>query len=325
MTETSPGLPFARFNLRLRSEAEGRLPTFLGSTLRGGLAWALRKLVCLPMCRDVSVCLLRERCAYAVCFETQRPEGSERLRSLDRVPHPLVLDVAAKTSESYSPGSALEFGMTLFGRAIEYFPYFVAASARMAEQGLGAGKLRFRLEEVRDRDGTVLWSKDSDRMNPPSAMEIEPMGSPPERAGRMRIEFLTPVRLAEKGRVMDELSFRTLCRSVLGRYSSILYFHAGKELDLDFRGLLETAGMVGMASSSLRKVTLARWSNRQKKKVPLDGLMGAIEFEGDGIAELWPFLKAGEVLHAGKGTVFGLGKYRVEAMGSKTKEGMTIG
>jgi CRISPR/Cas system endoribonuclease Cas6 (RAMP superfamily) len=47
--------------------------------------------------------------------------------------------------------------------------------------------------------------------------------------------------------------------------------------------------------------------------VPLDGLVGTIAFEGDAVEELWPLLLAGEVLHVGKGTAFGCGRYELTA------------
>jgi hypothetical protein len=43
----------------------------------------------------------------------------------------------------------------------------------------------------------------------------------------------------------------------------------------------------------------------------LGGLEGQITYEGD-LAPFAPFLRAGHLTHAGKGTSFGLGKYALE-------------
>ncbi|HDZ02552.1 MAG TPA: CRISPR system precrRNA processing endoribonuclease RAMP protein Cas6 [Nitrospirae bacterium] len=55
-----------------------------------------------------------------------------------------------------------------------------------------------------------------------------------------------------------------------------------------------------------------RYSARQETKMKMGGFVGEITFEGD-IEPFMPILKAGEVLHVGKGTGFGLGKYKSAA------------
>jgi len=42
----------------------------------------------------------------------------------------------------------------------------------------------------------------------------------------------------------------------------------------------------------------------------MGGFLGEITFEGE-LTEFLPFLKLGEYLHIGKGTVYGLGKYEI--------------
>ena len=42
----------------------------------------------------------------------------------------------------------------------------------------------------------------------------------------------------------------------------------------------------------------------------LGGFVGSITFEGN-MREFMPYLLAGEILHVGKGTGFGLGKYKI--------------
>jgi CRISPR/Cas system endoribonuclease Cas6 (RAMP superfamily) len=43
----------------------------------------------------------------------------------------------------------------------------------------------------------------------------------------------------------------------------------------------------------------------------MGGFVGDITFEGD-IGLFMPLIKAGEILHVGKGTGFGLGMYRID-------------
>ena len=43
----------------------------------------------------------------------------------------------------------------------------------------------------------------------------------------------------------------------------------------------------------------------------LGGFAGEIEYEGDGIDEFLPLIAAGELLHMGSNTSFGLGMYEI--------------
>jgi hypothetical protein len=54
---------------------------------------------------------------------------------------------------------------------------------------------------------------------------------------------------------------------------------------------------------------LERYSNRQHDKLKLGDFIGEIAYEGAGLAEFLPLLRAGELLHIGGSTSFGLGRY----------------
>lgn len=56
-----------------------------------------------------------------------------------------------------------------------------------------------------------------------------------------------------------------------------------------------------------------RYSSRQRATMTLGGLAGTITYEGP-IGRSLPLLRLGEVTHAGKGTSFGLGQYRIVAV-----------
>jgi len=46
----------------------------------------------------------------------------------------------------------------------------------------------------------------------------------------------------------------------------------------------------------------------------MGGFMGEITYEGD-LKEFWPYIKMGEYVHVGKGSGFGLGRYRIDNRG----------
>jgi len=63
----------------------------------------------------------------------------------------------------------------------------------------------------------------------------------------------------------------------------------------------------------LRWYDWERYSSRQETRMRLGGLVGEVEFEGE-LAEFLPYLFLGELIHLGKGTSFGLGRYGVEVI-----------
>ncbi|MHB8927427.1 MAG: hypothetical protein ACYC9Q_07195 [Bacillota bacterium] len=72
------------------------------------------------------------------------------------MPRPFLFEPPPGEAVTYQPGQAFEFGLTLFGRGIEYLPYFIVSFKELAEKGLGIGRGRAKLERV-DSDGRLVY------------------------------------------------------------------------------------------------------------------------------------------------------------------------
>ncbi|GAB4546590.1 MAG: hypothetical protein Kow0063_41050 [Anaerolineae bacterium] len=102
--------------------------------------------------------------------------------------------------------------------------------------------------------------------------------------------------------------FPVLVKALLGRVSSLSYFHCGQRWEADFRGLIDRAAGVRVAGCESGWQDWSRYSGRQKQRVEMGGLVGCVTYEGD-LRDYLPLLALGEWVHVGKGTVFGNGKY----------------
>jgi hypothetical protein len=102
-----------------------------------------------------------------------------------------------------------------------------------------------------------------------------------------------------------------LVKALLGRVSSLSYFHCGQRWEVDFRGLIDRAAdRVRTAEVGSGWADWSRFSGRQQQRVEMGGLAGQVTYEGD-LRDYLPLLALGELVHVGKGTVFGNGKYRI--------------
>src|SRR5215213_3445615 len=223
-------------------------------------------------------------------------------------------------------GDQVAFELSLLGRATEYMPYVVYAVSEMARHGLGADRGRFELDEVAlvDEHGASrrIFSGETQRITVPNqatknlsdliGRRLEQLAeSDYFRADMIGMSFVTPARIRVEGDLQVGLSFDLLVRNLLRRVSLLAAVHGRAPLDLDYRGLIELAGSVKTHSSSLRWWDWERYSNRQRTKMNLGGFVGEIFYEGEAVRELLPLLAAGEILHIGGGTSFGLGKYHI--------------
>jgi CRISPR/Cas system endoribonuclease Cas6 (RAMP superfamily) len=126
---------------------------------------------------------------------------------------------------------------------------------------------------------------------------------------RITLRFVTPTRLRIKGEVVENPSFAQLISSLSLRLSMIAQTYGARSLNYDHKAMIERARGVSVGNSSLRLMALDRFSNRRQTKLTIDGFMGDVTFSGAAIQELLPLLVAGEFLHVGSGTAFGMGRY----------------
>ena len=127
---------------------------------------------------------------------------------------------------------------------------------------------------------------------------------------RVTLEFLTPARLRQDADLVVQLNFTTLATALLRRVSVLAEVHCGHRTTIDAKAILATAADVKVEKSDLRWHDWERYSTRQGTRMKLGGFVGRVTFAGP-LGPWWPLLRLGEVLHVGKGTAFGLGKYRV--------------
>jgi len=292
-----------------RFDTEALLPVFKGSTLRGGLGHALRRITCALRRKSCDSCLLGATCAYAFLFKVKEESGPLRR------PHPYALAPPNEERRHYTPGDALSFSLLLFGKANDYLPHIVYAVQEMGRSGLGkpsAAPGRFRLESVR-LDEAELYNNNGTLTLPGSLPELLP-GQACQRLGpdSLALTCEAPLRLKHNNRLQTELPFHLVVRAALRRISSLEATYGNGEPALDYKGLVARATSVRCVERSCRWVELERYSNRQKTSMLIGGLQGTNIYQGDNLAEFLPLLRYCEVTRLGKQTSFGLGRIKVE-------------
>lgn len=222
------------------------------------------------------------------------------------------------------PGDELTFGLLLMGRATEYMPFVIYAVSEMARRGLGAERGEFRLQGMAllDEFGVAnpINFSESQRVTVPdrSNKDVRDLVRARlnrltvGRGGRIGLRFVTPARIRVEGDLQSSLSFELLVRNLLRRVSTLALIHGGVPMQVDYRGLIDLASEAKTASSRLRWWDWERYSNRQEMKMKMGGFVGEVEFSGEATERLLPLVVAGEILHVGAGTSFGLGKYQIQ-------------
>ncbi len=310
------------------------LPSYKGSTLRGGFGNAFRRVVCALRKTDCTECILKEKCVYSYVFETPPPSDTEIMTKYTNAPHPFVIEPPAEKRQAYKPGDEIAFGLTLIGRAIDYLPYFIYTFDELGKIGIGKDRGKYELNTVRknptlekggkggfsEKNNETIYSSETKTLKQftPSVLNLESVMSNPDfgvlnlESEILNLNFVTPTRIIYDSHLTLDLEFHMLIRQLLRRISLLGYFHCSLDpSEIDFRGIIRKAKDVKVVKRGLRWFDWERYSARQDSRMKMGGFVGEITFEGD-IKPFMPFIKAGEVLHVGKGTSFGLGKYDIK-------------
>lgn len=310
---------YGKYKFICEFETKASLPYFKGSTFRGLFGHALKKVVCALKRQECSRCLLRQRCVYALVFETSTCMEVPENPKITAWPHPFVIEPPLTGQTDFPEGAAFDFNLLLFGVVNHSLPYFIYAIDRMGDIGIGKkinGKRgRFTLKNITSRGKTIYTATDqklktADTTRPLRLANIENRSS---GKSRLKIVLETPLRLKFENRLKADLPFHVLIRAALRRCASLLECYGDGEPALDYRGLVNRAREVSIVDAALNWFDWRRYSHRQDREMLVGGMMGSVTYEGD-ISEFMPLMDFCSQVHVGKQTAFGLGKIRTEPL-----------
>ncbi|HAA83648.1 MULTISPECIES: CRISPR system precrRNA processing endoribonuclease RAMP protein Cas6 [Thermodesulfobacterium] len=299
-------IPYRNLTFVCEPKDELYLPEFKGSSFRGVIGRALRSALCtLKTMSDCHECPLFKTCYYAYIFETIPDKTTPlpfNLHKYPSLPHPFVIEPPETDKKIFAKGDRFDLKVILIGKAINYTPHFILAIQLAGENGIGKGKRKFNLLEHLIEDGEIAIN---------FLLNLQETEGPFSSETQITIEFLTPLRLIYQKKLVKRLEFHVLIRQLLRRITSLYYFHCeGNTKSIPARELISLAEKIKTKHHGLRWYDWERYSFRKERRMQMGGLIGKVVFEGN-LSPFTPILKAGEILHCGKNTSFGLGKYRI--------------
>jgi CRISPR-associated endoribonuclease Cas6 len=330
-------LPYKKFEFQIIPSEPLILPSYKGSTLRGGFGNAFKKVVCAFKKTDCAECILKEKCVYSYIFETPPPSDTKIMRKYKTAPHPFIIEPPPEKRRGYKLGDEISFGLTLIGRAIDYLPYFIYTFSELGNIGIGKAKGKYILKKVlsvkvsdegsviprfnrgiQDNKTEIIYSSDTKTLKSftPSIMSFprkweSSLNFKSPNSELLTLNFLTPTRIIYDGHLTLDLEFHVLIRNLIRRFSLLYYFHCGGDPSKwNFKEIIEKSRQVLVKQRNLSWYDWERYSFRQGTRMKMGGFVGRVTFEGN-IEPFMPVIRAGEVLHVGKGTAFGLGKYEI--------------
>ncbi len=136
-------------------------------------------------------------------------------------------------------------------------------------------------------------------------------GSAHPDLSELLVSFDTPARFIQRGELCRQPRFDLLAGNLLRRLENLVRFHCGGEDPWVYGSLLEDAAGVELVRNETRWHDWERYSNRQDRRMKLGGIVGRAAYRGR-LSPFLPLLALGTWVNVGKGTTFGLGRYRLD-------------
>lgn len=322
------------------------LPAHAGPSIRGALFGALQRHFCPASQAEAPDPGHKAICPVCWLMATDKP-GHPRGRDVPRpytVEPPLSPDGGGWEPWRLEPGQRFGFGLTLFARALNLFPYVVVATPLMGEAGMGVplaenalpsrkgwkrrGQFALRrIEAVNRLTGEVapVMGEGQTMVHMPdvpiTAEDVAAVSRGMLRrlaeGGRVQIRFRTPTRIVEGGRLAHRPWLGPLFRRLLERLDALRGEYAAAPPVADRERLVALADGVRLVQDGTVWVDLKSRSRRLGRATPVGGFVGVAGYEAG--AETWeallPYLLWGQEIHVGKSATRGDGWYEMGPAG----------
>lgn len=296
-------IPYIKLKFQIVFLEDALLPREKVSALRGGMGEMLLRQNCIAE-RNCGECAFAEACVFRSTFYTRMKRKPDFMQGDDSIGY--LLECEDRRTE-FRAGEGFFFYFILFGNNLVYFGQYLQAFYQLGMHGLGKHHARYRIVEITNGSGQALLKGNTVHME---NYHIETVGDYVERrlqsltikGCRNMVEFHTPLCLKFRGDYLTKFCSEAIFQAVFRRLMMMDYF-VEKYIE---RPELEAYPPIFTQQAKVR--TVPRYSSTQGTKIWMRGITGTIQFAQIS-QELLPYLLAGELLHIGKNSSFGFGRY----------------
>ncbi len=313
-----------KYRFSIKAKERLFLPPYKGSALRGGFGSMFKEITCFQ--RDLkavcSSCILKGNCPYFYVFETAPLAKPEVMAKTDSAPRPFVIEPPLEEKEAYEKNETFDFNLILMGKALDYLYYFILVFKELGREGFGFKRSQYDLTAVKhinpltQKEKTVYHGEDEKIIEQPLFITGEEIKGHFEskKVNSLQIEFKTGTRIKYQGSYISTPEMAILLRNLLRRLNLLSYFHHnGKILEYKMQDIDSLVGNVNITENDIKWHDWKRYSKRQRNKMDLGGFTGKVVYAGP-LKQFIHILFIGSLVHIGKNTTFGLGKYELSYM-----------
>ena len=310
INQTSFDIRYIKLHFTIEFTEDSILPVFKASALRGGMGEMLLRACCIRN-RECENCDFESECLVRRIMYSKMEIQPSFMTSGDSVGYAFECE---DYRSNVRAGDTLQFNLLLFGKTIVYCSQILSAFYSLGMNGLGKEMSRFRIVEVTNSKGVPILDKANVLMQNLEILKVSDYiafrkEKLSEESYKRRIAFKTPLSLKYHGNMLTEFIPQAIIESACRRIY-MLDCLEGIESDIHEKEYVDSLMIPKVLHEEHKEVSVRRYSNHKETAMYLKGIEGEIEL--DQISpELLDILLAGELIHIGKNTSFGFGRYRI--------------
>lgn len=303
---------FSKVHFYLTFPEKTVMPRDKASAFRGGIGEMLLRANCISD-RECERCSFRSECLVQKIMYAKSQITPRSVTEGESMGY--VFDCENKETD-FAVGDEICLTLTLFGNNILYFQLYLQALAALGAVGIGKNKSRFVIsritnlwnEPILDGQNILMERYRHETIGTYVAYRLRQI----KDTQRLSIEFQSPATLKYQGEILQEFDLTAIYKAAARRvymldcFEGIVYEEAWNQLEMSYE----------IVKQKVIGESVQRYSNHKKQKMKLEGIKGLVELQrleqAEGAETFLKVLLAGEILHIGKNTSFGFGKYRIK-------------
>ena len=305
MRESIFDIPYIKLQFITEMMENTVLPPIKVSALRGGLGEMLLRQHCIRD-RNCEDCIFQEPCLFRHTFYTDMEKKPAYVKGKESVGYLIECD---DFRELFKKGNKLKFNLLLFGKSIVYFNLYFQAFYQLGMYGIGKNKSLFKIIEVRNAEGNRIIYRDKADMREYKVFFVKDYIADRKRElgdsqKTYRMTFIEPFSMKYQREYMKKFYGEALVKGAARRVQMLNYY-IGQETNLP-----EFFQYPRIIDQKTKLESIKRYSSTHDSAMILRGISGYAVLQ-DVTEECLNYLIAGELLHIGRNTSFGFGKYHL--------------